>query len=104
MRPIQPDEQAFTVAATNTTTGATKIVERFECSKAAVHFHSFDGVPGDYDLEGTIDGSTWIKIQSTITAATVVSLSHYWYALRVYTDTAGGAPPTVVFGAYELTW
>jgi len=104
-RSISEEEQPFAVATANTTAGAAKRVERFDIANAAVHFHSFDGgSPGSYDLEGTLDGNVWEKIDSAVTSAEVIPLTHYWRALRVYTTTAGSTPPTVVLGAHEFLY
>lgn len=104
-RSITEEEQPFVLSATPGTAGPQKIVERFDLVGAVVEFHSFAGTPGSYDLEGTIDGNKWTKIQSAVVADARITLSHYWKALRIHTQ-AAGAPngPTVVFGAHELLY
>lgn len=104
-RPITDTEQPFNINNAAGQNGTAKFVERFDLVGAVVEFHSFAGTPGSYDLEGTIDGNKWTKIQIGITADARITLSHYWKALRVHTQTPGAPnPPTVVFGAHELLY
>jgi hypothetical protein len=104
-RSITEAEQPFTLSASPGTPGPAKRVDRFDTSTAVVAFHSFAATPGSYDLEGTVDGNDWSKIQIGVTADVRIALTHYWTALRIHTQTPG-APngPTVVLGAYELLY
>ena len=103
-RSISEEEQPFTFVNSDATAGASKYVERFDLSTAVVEFHSFNGAPGSYILQGSIDGSNWTDIQAAVAADALVVLTHYWRLLRVFTTTAGGEPPTVVLGAHELLY
>lgn len=103
-RSISEAEQPFDIATAPATAGASKAVDRFDLVGAVVEFHSFAGTPGSYDLEGSVDGNHFSKIQVSVTAEARITLTHYWRFLRVLTQTPGGAPPTVVLGAHELLY
>jgi len=104
-RSITESEQPFTLNNAAGQNGPAKFVDRFDLVGAVVEFHSFSGVPGSFDLEGTVDGNQWSKIQIGVTADVRITLTHFWKALRVHTQTPGTPnPPVVVLGAHELLY
>lgn len=105
-RSISEEEQPFNVNNSGPgVAGTTKHTERFDLVGGVVEFHSFSGTPGSFDLEGTVDGNNWTKIQTGVVGDTLITLSHYWRALRVHTVAVGAPePPTVALGAHELLY
>lgn len=97
-RPIFSPEGSLDVPAAPGD-GASALVERFDTSNASVQFTLSAGT---YTLQGSVDGTAFVDIQTGITATSVVKLDTFWKFLRVQTVGAGDA--TATFGAYELVW
>jgi len=104
-RAISSEEQPFVLADADATAGTSKFTERFDLSTGAVEFYGFNaGSAGVYELEGTLDGSNWSVISATISVDTIVALTHFWYALRVYTTTAGVALQATILSSNAETY
>lgn len=97
-RPIFAPEGSLDVPAA-IGDGAPALVERFDTSNASVQFTLSAGT---YALQGSVDGTAFVDIQTGITTTSVVKLDTFWKFLRVQTVGAGDA--TATLGAYELVW
>ena len=89
---------------------STMDVSRFDMPRAAVQFFFGGGSTGSYTLQGSIDGTNFVDIETTITADTVVNFgeqgvtpmrNHFWRLLRINTVAVGLATDEITLGAYE---
>ena len=94
-----PDDGSFSTGAS-----APIVVQRFNMETAAVQFTISSG--GDYTLEASIDGMTWLPLQANVTASAVFNFNaapnnHFWRYLRVTVNTAG-VDDVVTLGAHAF--
>lgn len=108
-RPLLNNERTLAIPDTAPADGTAKDVSRWTLDN---YFVTGTFVGGwDIDLEGSVDGVTWIAITAGITAATAAPVDlktepKYVY-MRVSTDavgTAAGKPTVYLTGMDEGAW
>ena len=56
---------------------------------------------GSLDIEVTLDGIRWVKVQTGITAAGLFEVAQTCRGLRIHTTSLTGAAPVVTFAGFN---
>lgn len=103
---IRANGYDFDTATFQAGSGSPMDVSRFDMATAAVQF-SIGAGGGNYTLQGSIDGSTYVALATNVAASQVFSFStaphnHFWRYLRVVANTVGGMDDMITLGAHEF--
>lgn len=106
-RPILPVEQPLDLATADATNGAVKDVSRF--TNVKIQFGGTFGGGTVFQPQGSVDGTNFFSIGSTITAATatqatLVAVDDAVRLLRIRTTTADSHTATAKIGGFEQIW